>query len=130
MLDIKALRQDPESIAQLLARKGFSFDVSTFQSLEAQRKSLQVESEQHQADKNKLSKKIGELIGQGMAVADARAQVDKDSASINERMDELSQQLKAVQEQLDSLLLGVPNIPHESVPEGADEDANVEVLRW
>ncbi|WLD59646.1 serine--tRNA ligase [Salinispirillum sp. LH 10-3-1] len=130
MLDIKALRQDPEGIAQLLARKGFSFDVSTFQSLEAQRKSLQVESEQHQAAKNKLSKKIGELIGQGMAVADARAQVDKDSASLNDRMDELNQQLKVIQEQLDNLLLGVPNVPHESVPEGADEDANVEILRW
>ncbi|MFC3853039.1 serine--tRNA ligase [Salinispirillum marinum] len=130
MLDIKALRQDPDAIARQLARKGFSFDVSAFQSLESQRKALQVETEQHQAAKNKLSKQIGVLIGQGMSVDDARAQVARDSADIDNKMADLGTQLKTVQDALDHLLLGVPNIPHESVPAGEDENANVEILRW
>lgn len=130
MLDIKALRQDPDAIARQLARKGFSFDVSAFQSLESQRKALQIETEQHQAAKNKLSKQIGVLIGQGMSVEDARAQVARDSADIDDKMANLGMQLKTVQDALDQLLLGVPNIPHDSVPEGEDENANVEILRW
>ncbi|TGG95668.1 serine--tRNA ligase [Natronospirillum operosum] len=130
MLDIKALRQDPEAIATQLRRKGYTLDVSAFQDLESRRKSLQVATEESQAEKKKLSKSIGQLIQQGTPVEEAKAQVAREVAGLDSQQEELEQTLKTVQAELNDLLLDMPNLPHESVPEGTSEDDNVEVARW
>ena len=75
MLDIKAVRQDPEAVALALTKRGFEFDVAQFRELDAQRKHADVESQNLLAQRKAASKQIGALIGQGMSVDDAKAQV-------------------------------------------------------
>ena len=130
MLDIKLLRTNAEEVAKLLETKGYKLDVDTFQSLESQRKSVQIESENLQAEKKKASKQIGVLVGQGIPVDEAKAQVNETLAKIDEQQEDAATKLKALQVDLDDILYGIPNIPHDSVPPGADEDDNVEVLTW
>ena len=130
MLDIKALRQDPEAIAATLRKKGYTLDIDTFKDLESRRKSTQVASEERQAAKKKLSKRIGELVREGVPVDEAKAQIARDTESLDNEMDQLSEQLRVVNEQLDQFLLDIPNLPHPSVPEGEDEKDNVELSRW
>lgn len=130
MLDIKALRHDIDAIAVALQKKGYTLDIDTFRELESQRKSTQVAQEERQAAKKKLSKKIGELVKSGTPVDEAKAQVAKDSAAFDAELDELSIKLRDINARLDNLLLDMPNLPHESVPEGEDESDNQEVMRW
>ncbi|MEX0584421.1 MAG: serine--tRNA ligase, partial [Natronospirillum sp.] len=130
MLDIKTLRQDPEAIAQQLRKKGYQLDITAFQDLEAQRKSAQVTTEERQAEKKKLSKKIGQLVQEGVPVADAKAQIAKDTAGLDAEMAQLSERLHQVQDQLNALLMDMPNVPDASVPEGKDETENQEIMRW
>ncbi|MCK9507787.1 MAG: serine--tRNA ligase [Pigmentiphaga sp.] len=126
MLDIVQLRKDPQAIAQRLQDRGFSFDLDTFNSLESQRKSVQTETEQLQARRNALAKQIGQLKSKG---EDASA-VMAESQAIPARLKGLEEQLSGLQEALQTLLLNVPNVPHESVPVGADETGNLEIRRW
>ncbi|MFT4520626.1 MAG: seryl-tRNA synthetase [Halioglobus sp.] len=130
MLDIKAVRQDPEGIAAELAKRGFSFDVEQFKALDARRKQADVESQSLLAERKSASKKIGALVGEGMSVDDAKAQVNETLEKIAAQLDELTDQAKQAQAELDTLLLGTPNIPDESVPKGASEDDNEELSRW
>ncbi len=130
MLDIKLLRNNLEEVAQLLTKKGYQLDTERFSSLEASRKEVQIESETLQADKKKASKEVGMLIGQGTPVEEAKAQVAEKTKVISDQLEQKSEQLKDLQTQLDDILSGIPNLPHESVPEGKDEDDNVEVLKW
>ncbi|AJQ95405.1 serine--tRNA ligase [Gynuella sunshinyii] len=130
MLDIKLLRTELEDVALKLKKKGFTLDVDTFQSLEAERKSLQVESESLQAEKNKASKEIGQLIASGVPVDQAKQQVQEKLTEISGRLDDSGEKLKEVLGRLDDMLARIPNIPDESVPEGLTEDDNVEVLTW
>ena len=130
MLDIKRLRQDTDALAQQLKVKGFSLDVSAFESLESSRKQLQVETEQLQAERKKASKQIGQLIGQGMSVDDAKAEVQKTLDTIAEQLDSKETELKRIQGELNDFLQGIPNVPDAAVPEGDDEDDNLEVSRW
>ncbi|WP_455385368.1 serine--tRNA ligase, partial [Acidihalobacter prosperus] len=126
MLDIKRLRNDPEGIARILTRRGFDFDLERFNSLESERKRLQVETQELQNQRNTRSKAIGQAKARGDDVQPLLDEV----ADLGERLNAAKTASEAVQSELDDMLLGVPNLPHESVPEGDDEDANVEVRRW
>jgi seryl-tRNA synthetase len=130
MLDIKAVRKDPAAIAQQLAVRGFTFDAEAFIALDAQRKQADIDSQNLLAERKSASKKIGELIGQGMSVDEAKATVNETLEKIASQIDALTEQAKNVQGQLDELLLSVPNLPDEQVPAGNSEDDNVEVSTW
>jgi len=126
MLDIKRLRNDPEGIARILSRRGFDFDLQRFNSLESERKRLQVETQELQNQRNTRSKAIGQAKARGEDVQPLLDEV----ADLGERLNAAKTASENVQGELDDMLLGIPNLPHESVPEGDDEDANVEVRRW
>lgn len=130
MLDIKRLRQDIDTLANQLRVKNYSLDISAFESLESSRKQVQIETEQLQAERKKASKQIGQLIGQGMSVDEAKAEVQKTLDTIAEQLGDKESELKRIQAELDDLLLGIPNVPDVSVPEGRDEEDNQEVSRW
>ena len=131
MLDIVLLRKDLDAaVARLQTRKNpQSFlDVAVFRALEGERKTLQTRTEELQSQRNNLSKQIGMLKGKGQhSDADAvMAQV----GAIKTELDTSAQRLDVIQAELQTLLLAVPNLPHPSVPVGADEHGNVEVRRW
>ena len=131
MLDIVQLRKDLDTVvARLSTRKNPQpyLDVAAYQALETERKALQTRTEELQAQRNSLSKQIGMLKGKGQhAEADAAmAQV----GSIKAELDAGAARLDVIQAELQALLLAVPNLPHESVPVGADEAGNVELRRW
>ena len=130
MLDIRKLRENPEEAAKALLKKGYELDVAAFAELDAKRKTADVSSQNLQAEKKKASKKIGQLIGQGMNVDEAKEQVAKELADIDSQLDAAVTEAKAIQEEINGLLMSIPNIPDESVPEGKDEDDNVEVRVW
>lgn len=131
MLDILLLRKDLASaIARLETRKNPQafLNVEAFQALEAERKTLQTRTEELQAQRNQLSKQIGMLMGKGDkdGAEAAKAQV----AASKTELEQSATRLEQIQAELQTLLLAVPNLPHESVPVGADETGNVEVRRW
>jgi seryl-tRNA synthetase len=130
MLDIKAVRQDPEAVAAALNKRGFDFDVAAFAALDARRKQADIDSQNLLAERKSASKKIGQLVGQGVPVDEAKAQVNETLSKIASQLDDLTEQARQVQGELDELLLSIPNIPAEEVPAGASEADNVEVARW
>ncbi|MEQ9396822.1 serine--tRNA ligase [Haliea sp.] len=130
MLDIKTVRQDPEAVAAQLARRGFEFDVAAFQALDARRKQADMDSQALLAERKSASKKIGQLVGEGMSVDAAKAQVNEILEKIAAQLDDLTDQAKRVQAELDELLSGVPNLLATDVPDGKGEDENVELARW
>jgi len=130
MLDIKLIRQDPEAVARGLAKKGFDFPVELFRSLDAARKRADTDSQTLLAERNQASKKVGELIKSGLSVDEAKAQVNATLTKIEQQLAQVTEQAKQAQHELDTLLLSVPNLPDEGVPEGRDETANVEISRW
>ena len=126
MLDPLLLRKDLDAVVKRLARRGFQFDVERFNSLETRRKSVQTETEALQASRNALAKQIGGLKSRGEDASAVMAQ----SQAIPGKLKELEQDLLTIQTELNDLLLMVPNIPSDSVPDGPDSDHNVEVRRW
>jgi len=130
MLDIKVVRQDPQGIAVALAARGFSFDVAHFTALDARRKQADIDSQNLLAERRSASKKIGVLIGQGISVDDAKAQVNESLEKIAAQLDALTELARKVQAELEALLLGAPNIPAGDVPAGRSEADNIEILRW
>lgn len=126
MLDSKLVRTQPLEVAEQLKGRGFELDVAKLEQLEAQRKEVQMRTEKLQSERNSSAKSIGQAKARGEDIAPLLAAVDK----MGSDLDAAKQQLAAIQTQLDDILLGVPNIPHASVPVGADEDQNVEVRRW
>ncbi|MEP0071139.1 MAG: serine--tRNA ligase [Marinomonas sp.] len=128
MLDIKALRADPEAIAAQLKKKGYELDVATFSSLEERRKAIQVETEHLQQTRNSVSKEIGQAMKSGDK--DKAAELKEQTATLGDDLNAAKDQLNDVQLAMETLLEGIPNLPHESVPEGATEDDNVEIRRW
>ena len=129
MLDINLLRKDlPSAIARLETRKRPQafLNVEAFQALEAERKTCQMRTEELQNQRNNLSKQIGQLKAKGEDASAVMAQV---SASKTE-LESMATRLDQIQTELQALLLAVPNLPHESVPEGAGEAGNVEVRKW
>ena len=129
MLDISLLRKDLASvIASLEKRKSPQpfLDVDRFQSLETERKTLQTRTEEMQAQRNSLSKQIGALKGRGEDTTALMAQV----GGLGDQLKASADRLEAIQTELSQLLMALPNMPHDSVPVGADETANAEVRRW
>jgi seryl-tRNA synthetase len=129
MLDVNLLRRDlPAVIARLELRKSPQpfLDVAAFTALENERKGLQIRTEELQARRNSLSKQIGALKGKGEDTSALMAEV----GGIGEELKASAERLEALQAPLAEMLMGVPNLPDESVPPGADETANAEVRRW
>ena len=126
MLDIQLLRKDIDTVARRLKTRGFELDTETFNALEAQRKAIQVKTEELQSQRNKLSKEIGVRKAQKLDASDVMAQV----AGIGDELKASAEQLDGIQTQMRTLLLNLPNLPHESVPVGTDETDNQEVARW
>ncbi len=130
MLDIKYLRNNLESVAALLAIKGYTFDQEHFTSLDAARKHSDVALQDLQAQRKRTSKKIGELVQSGHSVEDAKASVDEMLRDIDTSMDTAKQRAADVDQQIQALLYDIPNIPDQSVPAGDNESDNVEVAQW
>lgn len=129
MLDITLLRKDlPSAIARLETRKSPQtfLDVAAFQALEAERKALQIKTEELQNQRNTLSKQIGQLKSKGEDASAVMAQVSSSKAELEAS----SVRLEQIQGEMQALLLAVPNLPHESVPQGKGEEGNVEVRKW
>ena len=131
MLDILLLRKDLDSvIARLQTRKSPQafLNVEAFKALEAERKTIQTRTEELQAKRNQLSKQIGMLMGKGEK--DAAEAAKADVAAMKTELEQSATRLDELQAELQAMLVAVPNLPHESVPVGEDESANVEVRRW
>ena len=129
MLDINLLRRDLDAVvAGLRKRKDPQpfLDVERFRTLEAERKQLQTRVEELQARRNALSKQVGQLKAKGQDASAPMAEV----AGIADQLNEGAAVLEHIQAELNGMLMGLPNLPHDSVPVGADEAANVEVRRW
>lgn len=125
MLDPQLLRRDLPGVAAALARRGFTLDTATIDALEARRKALQTRTQELQAERNTKSREIGQAKSRGEDAAPILAAV----AGLGDELKANEAALAEVQSELTELLAGVPNLPHESVPDGADENANVEVRR-
>jgi len=126
MIDIALLRKDLGAVADRLRTRPYEFPVERFNALEAERKSVQVETEALQARRNALSKQVGVLKSKG---EDAAA-VMTEAAAIPEQVKALEASLADVQARMQALLLEVPNLPHASVPAGRSTADNLEVRRW
>jgi seryl-tRNA synthetase len=129
MLDVNLLRKDlPSVVARLETRKSPQpyLDLAAFQRLEAERKTIQTRTEELQARRNALSKQIGQLKSRGESADAVMAEV----AQVKAELEQAAARLEQIQPEIQALLLAVPNLPHESVPVGADESGNVEVRRW
>jgi seryl-tRNA synthetase len=127
MLDIQLLRQDITNIAQRLQTRGYSLDITAFSQLEQQRKQLQMRTEELQAKRNNLSKQIGALKGLGKH--DEANEVMAEVARIKTELEHTDQNYQSIQNQIDSLVLTIPNLPHSDAPIGKDENDNVEIRR-
>jgi seryl-tRNA synthetase len=125
MLDIQLLRNDIQAVAQRLASRGFTLDTAEFERLEAKRKAIQTETQELQANRNQLSKAVGQAKAKGEDASALMAQVGAQAA----RLKELEQQLPEVQTELENFMLVIPNLPHDSVPVGKSADDNPEVRR-
>jgi seryl-tRNA synthetase len=126
MLDIHLLRKNAQEVADRLRTRPFVFDVAEFAAIEQERKQVQAATEDLQARRNSLSKQVGILKSRGEDASAVMAEV----AQIPERLKNLEVRLAEVQQRLQDLLLGVPNVPHPSVPVGASSEENIEVRRW
>jgi seryl-tRNA synthetase len=126
MLDPKLLRSDLDAVAQQLARRGFALDTSNLQSLDERRKAIQVETQQLQAERNSRSREIGKAKAAGQDIAPLLAEVE----GLGEQLGGKEQELSGLQEELNAILMAIPNIPHESVPEGKGEEDNLELRKW
>jgi seryl-tRNA synthetase len=126
MIDPKLLRSAPEDVARNLARRGFKLDVAAFQALEDKRRTLQLEVDRLRAERNAHAKAVGQAKGRGADIAPLMAHGEALARSV----EAADAALAAVQTELNDWQLGLPNLLHESVPEGRDEHANVEVRRW
>jgi len=133
MLDITLLRKDlPSVLARLETRKSPQafLPVDVFTALEAERKTIQTRTEEMQAKRNSLSKQIGQLKAKGAAGQTEVDAVMAQTADIKSELDASATRLEGIQADMQALLLNVPNLPHESVPVGKDEHANVLVRSW
>ncbi|WP_257264100.1 serine--tRNA ligase [Endozoicomonas sp. ONNA2] len=126
MLDPKIVRSAPETVAAQLLKKHYQLDVERLVSLEERRKSLQVKTEQLQSERKSGSREFGQIKARGGDVSVLKARMDQVNAELREH----EQTLAELQEELNNLLLEVPNLPDDSVPEGKDENDNVLVRTW
>lgn len=126
MLDIQQLRNDLDTVVARLKARKFDFPAEEFKALEAQRKTIQTNTENLQAKRNAASKQIGIAKSKGEDASAILAEV----AGLGDELKAAEAQLSELQAKVQSLMLNVPNLPHDSVPVGQDESQNVEVRRW
>ena len=126
MIDIKKLRDNPELVKQALKKRGYDLDVSLFSQLDSSRKSLQIDVENLQAERKKLSAEFGKLKSSGNPTDELKKIID----SKNEELSSKDMELQEIMSQIDSLMLDMPNIPDDSVPEGKDESENVIIKEY
>lgn len=126
MLDPRLFRTELEDTAEKLTRRGFKLDTARLQVLESQRKELQVETQNLQSERNASAKAIGQAKARGEDAAPLLAAV----ADLGDKLKVAEDKLDAVQEELNDILMGAPNILHESVPDGKSEEENQEIRRW
>ena len=126
MIDPKLLRADLTAVADKLARRGFTLDTAELMDLEERRKAVQVETQGLQAERNARSKSIGKAKAAGEDIAPLLAEVE----GLGEQLKARENELATLQDELNGLLMGIPNIPHTSVPDGQGEDENTEIRRW
>ena len=126
MLDPKLFRGDLDELASQLLKKKYVLDTDRIQSLEERRKLLQIETEALQNERNVASKSIGKAKAAGEDIEPLKQQVGE----LGQKLDASKAALAEIQEQLLEIQAGIPNIPDSSVPEGNDEDSNLELLRW
>ena len=126
MLDPKLIRNDLPAIAEKLATRGYQLDVAALQQLETKRKQFQVQTEEYQSERNTKSKSIGKAKAAGEDIQPLLDEV----AGLGKKLDAAKLELDKVQTELDDIVMGIPNLPDESVPVGKDEEDNVEIRRW
>ena len=126
MLDPKLFRTELDAILQLLARRGFTLDAQHLTALESERKEIQVQTQDLQNERNKRSKEIGMVKAKGGDIQPLLTAV----TDLGDKLKAAEERLNVIQSDLNDILLGVPNIPHESVPDGQREEDNVEVRKW
>lgn len=126
MLDPRLLRNELEQTAAKLASRGFTLDTAAVDALETRRKEVQMRTQDLQAERNSRSKSIGKAKASGEDIAPLLAEVGK----LGDELKAAEHELGEIQAELETIMLGVPNIPHESTPVGRSEDDNVEIRRW
>ena len=126
MLDPYILRSNPEQIQQALHKRGFVLDTAALSALEARRKQVQVATQDLQRMRNERSRAIGKVKGEGGDVQPLLDQV----AALGAQLKASEADLEQIQQELNAMALGIPNIPHASVPEGSTPDDNREIRRW
>ncbi len=125
MIDIQLLRKDIDTVAARLATRKFQLDVAAFSALEAERKAIQTRTEELQGKRNSLSKQIGMMKGKGEDTTAVMAEV----AGLGDELKANEVKLADVQDKMARFMEAVPNLPHESTPQGTDESGNVEVRK-
>ncbi|AIW18279.1 seryl-tRNA synthetase [Vibrio coralliilyticus] len=128
MLDSKLLRTELDETAAKLARRGFKLDVETIRTLEEQRKSIQVEVENLQSTRNSISKQIGQKMAAGDK--EGAEEIKKQIGTLGSDLEAKKAELVEIQNKLEDITLSVPNLPDDEVPDGKDENENVEISRW
>jgi seryl-tRNA synthetase len=126
MLDPKLLRNDIDHVATQLARRGYFLDTVTLQNLDERRKNIQVATQRLQAERNSRSKGIGKAKAAGEDITALLQEV----AGLGDQLKAKEEELAALQAELNAMLMGIPNLPHDSVPDGRGEDDNPEIRRW
>ncbi|MEM6513701.1 MAG: serine--tRNA ligase [Pseudomonadota bacterium] len=126
MIDPKLLRSDAVGVASNLARRGFAFDADAYLALEDKRKTLQVDTESLQSERNKSAKRIGQAKAKGEDIEPLLAAVN----DLGARLEAAEASLQSVQTELRDIELGLPNLLSDDVPDGDSEDDNVELRRW
>ena len=126
MLDAKLLRTDLDNIAKQLAKRGFELDTATLSALEEQRKGIQIKTQELQNERNSRSKSIGQAKARGEDIAPLLAHVSQ----LGTDLDAAKAEQDDVLTKIDAIASAIPNLLDESVPEGKDEDDNVELKRW
>jgi len=126
MLDPKRLRTDLEGVAAGLRRRGFELDTAAVSRLEERRKAVQTRTQSLQAERNERSKAIGQAKARGEDIEPLKAEV----ADLGDQLKAAETELEEIQAELEAMLMGIPNIPDESVPQGDDDSQNEEVRRW
>ena len=126
MLDPKLIRSDLNEVAEQLKKRNFILDVEVLENLEGKRKACQVATESFQNERNTKSRSIGKAKSAGEDIQPLLDEV----AGLGEKLDAAKADLAEVQQQIDTIIMGIPNLLHDSVPVGKNEDDNVEIRRW
>jgi seryl-tRNA synthetase len=126
VLDPKLLRSDLAGVARELSRRKFVLDVAGFAALEERRKAAQIDADRLRSERNAGARAVGQAKAKGLDVTSLVARGE----ALNGELQAVESLLEGIQAELSALQLGLPNLPHESVPEGLDESANIELRRW